>query len=221
MPSTVRIPLIMRVKEPVDFQIRRPRRIRAFAGHSITFKIRYNPGAPPITVGQLSGAYIDLYTDEARTDKLSETEEVSGYVEEIQPIEGKNAFKLTLGLAAVNPTENRTLYGRLMIEQGKPPKQRKCPFILDVRLLRPRVRLSRLKDNTVWIRFTERVYGFEETDIKIKGGTFSNFRGNQKDFLVEVKVTTDESQARLWVPRGVATNAEGRENKKSNVLVVT
>lgn len=91
----------------------------------------------------------------------------------------------------------------------------RIPLVLNLSYAIPTVALSVLRDNIILIAFSERVIGFTADDIEIVGGTFSGFRGNGTEYLVNVDTATT---ATLSIRAGVAASVYGELNTESNRL---
>lgn len=115
-----KIPIIMNINQPTDFSatVDSDNTITVYVGHAITFSCTYEPGGPPVTEAQLQTAELEIYEDDARTNRLGENDE-GLYLYEIQNIDtDANTFDLTFTLTDVALTTNTILYPYLVIQQG-------------------------------------------------------------------------------------------------------
>lgn len=92
----------------------------------------------------------------------------------------------------------------------------RIPFVIVLLYTTPSVSLSVMRDNTILIVFSERVVNFTEDSIDITGGTLNDFRGNGREFLVEVQT---DGTAKIHVPESACQSANGIPNTASNRLV--
>lgn len=92
----------------------------------------------------------------------------------------------------------------------------RIPLVLRLLYTSPSCEISIFRDNVLLISFSERVIDFTETDIEITGGTLNDFRGNGREFLVEVQTSTT---AEIYVPQNICQSANGIPNAESNRFV--
>ena len=96
----------------------------------------------------------------------------------------------------------------------------RLPFILTLEIADLMVVVSILRDQTVLIAFSEPVSGFQESDIRLTGGSLSGFVGNGQQYCVDVARSVADTAAVLHIPAGVATAVGNRLNLRSNDLAV-
>lgn len=103
MPRSVerRISATINIVEKAPFSLQLPQGgLKVVAGASTTTIIPYTPGEPPIEDGELIRPDWDLYTDAARTQKLSEDDKAN-YQLTIVKLSG-NRIEMRLGTEAIS-----------------------------------------------------------------------------------------------------------------------